>query len=67
MTGGANGLGRAIAIELAKCGCNIAIADVDVDGGLDTAEECHMLGVKAFSYEVKFTNFICFFEMNNKL
>lgn len=63
MTGGANGIGRAIAIELAKCGCNIAIADVDVAGALDTVEEVQLFGVKAFSYEVQlvlfFTSGIC--------
>lgn len=57
ITGGANGIGRAIAIELAKCGCNIAIADVDMEGSLDTVEELHLLGVKAFSYEVTIVAF----------
>lgn len=52
ITRGANGIGRAIGIELAKCGCNIAIADVDVEGSLDTVDELQLLGVKAFSYEV---------------
>lgn len=52
ITGGANGIGRAIAIELAKCGCNIAIVDVDMEGALDIVEELHFLGVKAFPYEV---------------
>lgn len=52
MTGGGNGIGRAIAIELAKYGCNIAVADVDVQGSLETVEELNLLGVKAYSYEV---------------
>lgn len=52
ITGGANGIGRAIGIELAKYGCNIAVADVDMEGALDTVEELHLLGVKAFPYEV---------------
>lgn len=52
ITGGANGIGRAIGIELAKCGCNIAVADVDMKGALDTVKELHLLGVKAFPYEV---------------
>ncbi|XP_031626039.1 17-beta-hydroxysteroid dehydrogenase 13-like [Contarinia nasturtii] len=57
VTGGANGIGRAICIELAKCGCNVAVADVDLDGALDTVEELHLLGVKAFAYEVDVANF----------
>lgn len=28
ITGGANGIGRCIGIELAKCGCNIALAGI---------------------------------------
>lgn len=52
VTGGANGIGRAIAIELAKCWCNVAIADVDLVGALDTVGELHLMGVKAFAYEV---------------
>lgn len=39
-------------IELAKYGCNIAICDVDMDGARDTVEELHLLGVRAFPYEV---------------
>lgn len=52
MTGGANGIGRATCMELARYGCNIAVADIDLDGAFDTAEECRLLGVKAFAYEV---------------
>lgn len=52
MTGGANGIGRAIGIELAKCGCNVAIADVDLNGAQKTCKELYLLGVKAVPYEV---------------
>lgn len=37
---------------MAKYGCNVAIADVDMEGALETVEELHLLGVKAFAYEV---------------
>ncbi|XP_055322844.1 17-beta-hydroxysteroid dehydrogenase 13-like [Sitodiplosis mosellana] len=57
ITGGANGIGRAIGIEMAKCGCNVAIADVDIEGALDTVEELHLMGVKAFAYEVDVANY----------
>lgn len=53
ITGGANGIGFAIGIELARCGCNIAIADTDMDGAREAVEEFNLLGVKAFAYEVK--------------
>lgn len=58
ITGGAHGIGRAIAIELAKYGCNIAVADVDMKGALETVEELHLLGVKAFPYEVIIHNMV---------
>lgn len=53
MTGGANGLGRAICCELAKYGCNLAVADVDIKHASNFAEELTFLGVKAKAYEVK--------------
>lgn len=64
VTGGAHGIGEAIAIELAKCGCNIAVADVDIEGARDTVEELHLLGVKAFAYEV--TTIVFFFLHSNR-
>ncbi|XP_053697283.1 estradiol 17-beta-dehydrogenase 11-like [Sabethes cyaneus] len=52
VTGGANGLGRAIAIELAKQGCNVAVADLDEYNALRTVLELRYYGVKAASYKV---------------
>ncbi|XP_055549224.1 estradiol 17-beta-dehydrogenase 11-like [Wyeomyia smithii] len=52
VTGGANGLGRAIAIELAKQGCNVAVADLDEYNALRTALELRYYGVKAASYKI---------------
>lgn len=49
-------MGRAIAIELAKHGCNVAVCDVDMDGARDTVKELHSLGIKAFAYEVIFAS-----------
>lgn len=37
VTGGAQGLGRAIALRLAREGCKVVIADVDAQGAADTA------------------------------
>lgn len=53
MTGGAHGIGFAIGFELARCGCNIAVADIDMDGAREAVEEYHLLGVKSFAYEVR--------------
>jgi meso-butanediol dehydrogenase/(S,S)-butanediol dehydrogenase/diacetyl reductase len=39
VTGGAQGIGRAIAAALARCGARAAIADIDVAAGLRTAHE----------------------------
>lgn len=58
MTGGANGLGRAICSELARCGCNVAVADVDIENAREFAEELTFLGVKAKAYEAKIKNII---------
>lgn len=39
MTGGGNGIGREIAIRFACEGCNIAIADMDIQAAENTAKE----------------------------
>ncbi|XP_058448211.1 uncharacterized oxidoreductase YoxD-like [Malaya genurostris] len=51
VTGGANGLGRAIAIELAKHGCHVIIADLDEYNALRTVLELRYYGVKAVAYK----------------
>src|ERR1700721_3814747 len=39
LTGGATGIGRAIALDMAAAGATVAIGDTNVDGGQRTAEE----------------------------
>jgi NAD(P)-dependent dehydrogenase (short-subunit alcohol dehydrogenase family) len=39
ITGGASGIGKAIALRLAAVGAKVLIADIDEAGGLDTAKE----------------------------
>jgi 3-oxoacyl-[acyl-carrier protein] reductase len=56
VTGGANGIGYAIALNLAKEGADIVIADIDVDGGKRTAEEIKSLKRKAISVKTDVTN-----------
>lgn len=52
VTGGGNGLGRALCIELARHGCHVAIADVDLAGAEHTAQEVRRSGVKSLPYKV---------------
>lgn len=49
VTGGANGIGKATAILLAKAGANIAIGDFKLEDAEKTAEEIKGLGVKAIA------------------
>lgn len=49
VTGGANGIGKATAILLAKAGANIAIGDFNLEDAENTAKEITKLGVKAIA------------------
>jgi 3-oxoacyl-[acyl-carrier protein] reductase len=53
VTGGARGIGKAIALKLAKQGANIAILDMAL--APDTVKEIEALGVKAISVEANVT------------
>jgi 3-oxoacyl-[acyl-carrier protein] reductase len=49
VTGAAQGIGKAIALALAKAGADVAISDVNGEKAAETAKEIEALGVKAFS------------------
>ncbi|MGB8656692.1 MAG: 3-oxoacyl-[acyl-carrier-protein] reductase [Candidatus Zixiibacteriota bacterium] len=52
ITGGAQGIGKAIAIRLAREGADIAIADVNMDLATTTVTEMTKLGVTAAAFQV---------------
>jgi 3-oxoacyl-[acyl-carrier protein] reductase len=51
VTGGAAGIGKAIATALAQAGVDIAVCDVNLEGATATAQELSQLGVKALAYK----------------
>lgn len=52
VTGGASGIGHSSALELARQGADLIIADFDIDGAEKTAAEARKLGVTAFAFKV---------------
>jgi 3-oxoacyl-[acyl-carrier protein] reductase len=49
VTGAAQGIGKAIALTLAKEGANVAICDVNMEKALETVKEIEALGVKSIA------------------
>ncbi len=52
ITGAASGIGRATALELARRGARLSLADLDVDGVRATAAAARALGPDARAYDV---------------
>ncbi|MBN2058183.1 MAG: 3-oxoacyl-[acyl-carrier-protein] reductase [Candidatus Saganbacteria bacterium] len=52
VTGSAQGIGKAIAVALAKAGANIIISDINLELANKTAEEIKALGVKTMSVKL---------------
>uniref|UniRef100_A0A182N1N6 Short-chain dehydrogenase/reductase 3 n=1 Tax=Anopheles dirus TaxID=7168 RepID=A0A182N1N6_9DIPT len=57
VTGGANGLGRALCLRLAQEGCHVAVVDIDMAGAQQTATDVRKLGVKAEAFLADIANF----------
>lgn len=57
VTGGGNGLGKAIALQLAKQKVNVAIADLDEAAAARVAGDCRSFGIKAKAYKCNVANF----------
>lgn len=52
MGGGGRGMGRAHAVQLAKAGCHVAVADRDPEGGNETVRQIEALGRKAKFFDL---------------
>lgn len=52
ITGAGSGIGRALALNLAGQGCNLALADVNADGLRETAEAARLQGVRVLESQL---------------
>jgi NAD(P)-dependent dehydrogenase (short-subunit alcohol dehydrogenase family) len=50
VTGAAQGIGKAVALRLAKEGANVAVVDINEENAKNMVKECQALGVRAQSY-----------------
>lgn len=65
VTGGSNGLGQQICIELAKNGCNVVIADVSPAD--ETLKHLKQYSIKAVAFKVDVSNFDEITTMKSKI
>ena len=56
VTGGGNGIGQAICLELAKAGCKLIAADIELEAAEATASQCRALGAEAAAVRVDVTS-----------
>ena len=66
ITGGASGIGRALAGELAGRGCEIVIADLQIDLAEEVAGRIRAAGGKAAAFKVDVTDFAAVAEVVKK-
>jgi 3-oxoacyl-[acyl-carrier protein] reductase len=56
ITGAAQGIGKDIALGMAREGANIAIADVNIESAQSTSQEVNSLGVKSIALKLDVSN-----------
>ena len=56
ITGSARGIGREIALELARNGCSLILSDIVEDELVATAQECRALGVDVEAFQLDVTD-----------
>lgn len=56
VTGGANGIGRACAVHLARCGADVVVIDLNADALGETVEAIKALGRRTWSYAIDCTD-----------
>jgi NAD(P)-dependent dehydrogenase (short-subunit alcohol dehydrogenase family) len=56
ITGSGSGIGRASAIEFARDGASVVVADINLSGARETAERIEQLGSKAHAVETDVSN-----------
>src|SRR4030067_1858835 len=57
VTGAAQGIGKAIAISLAREGADVIISDVNLEKAEETAKEISAMGVKALALKANVADF----------
>ena len=56
VTGGAQGIGKTVALHMAKCGMDVAIVDIDQEKAEAVAHEMEDIGVKALAIKADVTS-----------
>ncbi|HEX2957527.1 MAG TPA: 3-oxoacyl-[acyl-carrier-protein] reductase [Chitinispirillaceae bacterium] len=56
VTGAGRGIGKEIAMTLAKAGCDVAISDIDIETASSTAKEIEALGRKSMALKADVSN-----------
>ena len=56
VTGAASGIGEGIALAFAESGASVAILDINMEKGQETAAACEKLGVKAKAFLADITS-----------
>ncbi|XP_002001390.3 17-beta-hydroxysteroid dehydrogenase 13 [Drosophila mojavensis] len=68
VTGAGHGLGRAIALELAKQGCHIAIADINLEGAEETVRQINeAFPVRSKAYKVNAASYSELSELKSNI